>query len=72
MAESSEIETSESALPVTANNEVLDTTDAQEAELVSQPILPRQAWNSQLAYLKAILKAKQALDKREKAFIYRK
>jgi len=72
MAESSEIETSESALPVTANNEVLDAADAQEAELVRQPILPRQAWNSQLAYLKAILKAKQALDKREKAFIYTK
>ena len=30
------------------------------------PLLPRQAWNSQLAYLKAVLKAKQALDRREK------
>jgi hypothetical protein len=67
MAESS-VQTSESVLSVTANNELLDTTAAQEAELFPQPILPRQAWNSQLAYLKAILKAKQALDKREKAF----
>ncbi|MCU0532348.1 MAG: hypothetical protein MUD14_00350 [Hydrococcus sp. Prado102] len=30
------------------------------------PLLPRQAWRSQLAYLKAILKAKQALDRSEK------
>jgi hypothetical protein len=32
----------------------------------SFPLLPRQAWRSQLAYLKAILKAKQALDRSEK------
>jgi hypothetical protein len=31
------------------------------------PILPREAWKSKLAYLKAILKAKQALDRIEKA-----
>jgi hypothetical protein len=29
-------------------------------------LLPRQAWQSQIAYLKAILKAKQALDRIEK------
>ena len=29
-------------------------------------ILPRTAWQSELAFLKAMLKAKQALDKREK------
>lgn len=32
------------------------------------PILPRRAWSSELAFLKAMLKAKQALDKKEKAF----
>ncbi len=31
------------------------------------PILPRSAWSSELAFLKAMLKAKQALDRREKA-----
>ncbi|MFB2978655.1 hypothetical protein [Microseira sp. BLCC-F43] len=30
-------------------------------------ILPRTAWKSELGFLKAMLKAKQALDKREKA-----
>ena len=32
------------------------------------PILPRSAWSSELAFLKAMLKAKQALDKKEKLF----
>ena len=31
-------------------------------------ILPRRAWSSELAFLKAMLKAKQALDKKEKLF----
>jgi hypothetical protein len=31
------------------------------------PSLPRTAWKSELGFLKAMLKAKQALDKREKA-----
>lgn len=31
------------------------------------PILPRSAWSSELAFLKAMLKAKQALDKKQKA-----
>ncbi len=30
-------------------------------------ILPRRAWSSELAFLKAMLKAKQTLDKKEKA-----
>ncbi len=30
------------------------------------PLLPRSAWNSQLAYLRVILKAKLALDRIEK------
>ncbi|MHC0063919.1 hypothetical protein ACWATR_13610 [Nostoc sp. UIC 10890] len=32
------------------------TTDSQE------PLLPRSAWNSQLAYLRLIFRAKKALD----------
>ena len=31
------------------------------------PILPRSAWSSELAFLKAMLKAKLALDKKYKA-----
>lgn len=34
-------------------------TDSQE------PLLPRSAWNSQLAYLRLIFKAKKALDRIE-------
>lgn len=33
------------------------------------PSLPRSAWKSELAFFKVILKAKQALDKREKAIV---
>ncbi|MBD2198637.1 MULTISPECIES: hypothetical protein [Calothrix] len=36
-------------------------------ELDSQePLLPRLAWNSQIAYLRVIFKAKKALDRIEK------
>ena len=31
---------------------------------LEKSLLPRSAWNSQLGYLKALFKAKQALDKR--------
>lgn len=31
------------------------------------PLLPRQAWKSQLAFLKVLFRAKQALDQAEKA-----
>ncbi|MDV2998344.1 MAG: hypothetical protein N4J56_008049 [Chroococcidiopsis sp. SAG 2025] len=30
------------------------------------PLLPRSAWNSHLAYLKVVFKAKKALDRIEK------
>ncbi len=30
------------------------------------PILPRSVWSSELAFLKALLKAKLALDRKEK------
>lgn len=33
-----------------------------ESEII--PLLPRSAWNSQVTYLKLLLKAKQVLDKR--------
>ena len=35
-------------------------TDSQE------PLLPRSAWNSQLAYLRIVFRAKKALDRMEK------
>jgi len=40
--------------------------EANTNELEQIPLLPRSAWNSQLGYLKALFKAKQALDKRQK------
>lgn len=73
MAESSENPRLDSASIDTVNKEV-DTANTQEEttgfesskdELENTPLLPRKAWNSQLAYLKAILKAKQSLDRAE-------
>jgi hypothetical protein len=45
-----------------------ETTEVELAKTLSQtsPLLPRSAWNSQLTYLKVLLKAKQALDKSER------
>jgi hypothetical protein len=40
--------------------------ESSKDELEKIPLLPRSAWNSQLAYLKAVLKAKQVLDKSTK------
>lgn len=48
------------------STEALDSRE-QEDRFNTQPLLPRNAWTSQIAYLKAILKAKQALDQREQA-----
>ncbi len=39
----------------------LKSLPSQDLEKI--PLLPRSAWNSQLGYLKALLKAKQILDK---------
>ncbi|QMS87912.1 hypothetical protein HUN01_10050 [Nostoc edaphicum CCNP1411] len=39
----------------------LDLSSSEDLEKI--PLLPRSAWNSQLAYLKVLLKAKQVLDK---------
>jgi hypothetical protein len=40
------------------------TSDQSSKDELKKILLPRSAWNSQLHYLKALLKAKQALDKR--------
>ncbi|MCX7593707.1 MAG: hypothetical protein N2235_08095 [Fischerella sp.] len=42
--------------------------ESSKGGLEKIPLLPRSAWSSQLAYLKALLKAKQSLDKRERYF----
>ncbi|BAY09980.1 hypothetical protein [Calothrix sp. NIES-2098] len=47
----------------------LPTTDGDRSpsELDSQePLLPRLAWNSQIAYMRVVFKAKKALDRIEK------
>ncbi|WP_392533424.1 hypothetical protein [Nostoc sp. C117] len=36
-----------------------------EDMLISQPLLPRSGWQDQQAFLKAIIRAKQALDMAE-------
>jgi hypothetical protein len=48
------------------STEALDSRE-QDDQLNTQPLLPRNAWTSQVSYLKAVLKAKQVLDQREKA-----
>ncbi|MEH2127150.1 hypothetical protein [Nostoc sp.] len=55
MVENSEIDT------ISENKTDLESSSSQELEKIS--LLPRSAWNSQLSYLKVLLKAKQVLDK---------
>ncbi|MEH2205872.1 MAG: hypothetical protein V7K53_17640 [Nostoc sp.] len=55
MAENSEINT------ISENKTDLKSLPSQELEKI--PLLPRSAWNSQVGYLKVLLKAKQVLDK---------
>ncbi|MEH2181857.1 hypothetical protein [Nostoc sp.] len=57
MAENSEIIT----ISKNKTNLELESLPSQEVEKI--PLLPRSAWNSQLSYLKVLLKAKQVLDK---------
>lgn len=40
----------------------VNTTDPD----FTKPLLPRSSWNSQLAYLRVIFRAKKALDRIEK------
>ncbi|MEH2000531.1 hypothetical protein [Nostoc sp.] len=55
MAEDSEIST--------ILDKKTDLESSPSEELEKTPLLPRSAWNSQLTYLKVLLKAKQVLDK---------
>ncbi|MEH2044506.1 hypothetical protein [Nostoc sp.] len=55
MAENSEITT------ISENKTDLKSLPSPELEKI--PLLPRSVWNSQLSYLKVLLKAKQVLDK---------
>ncbi|GAA6619428.1 hypothetical protein [Scytonema sp. NUACC26] len=52
-------------LEITKIQEKKTVVDSSKDELTKIPLLPRSAWNRQLSYLKEVLKAKQALDKRE-------
>jgi hypothetical protein len=48
---------------MTENSEKTDLESSSSEDLEKIPLLPRSAWNSQLTYLKVLLKAKQVLDK---------
>ncbi|MCU0536121.1 MAG: hypothetical protein MUD14_19710 [Hydrococcus sp. Prado102] len=37
-------------------------SDSQDRSESQKPLLPRSAWNSQVAYLRAVFRAKKALD----------
>ncbi|MBN3909468.1 MAG: hypothetical protein HWQ35_23865 [Nostoc sp. NMS1] len=45
------------------SEKTIDFKSLQSEELEKISLLPRSAWNSQLTYLKVLLKAKQVLDK---------
>jgi len=55
---SSDINSSEK----TSANQNLDPKDVSETK-ASEPLLPRSAWNSQVAFLRVMFRAKKALDK---------
>ncbi|MCF2147145.1 hypothetical protein IQ276_011940 [Desmonostoc muscorum LEGE 12446] len=48
-------------------NHLNEETDERLSEelLISQPLLPRSGWQDEQAFLKAIIRAKQALDMAE-------
>jgi hypothetical protein len=48
---------------MTENSQKTDLDSSSSEDLDKIPLLPRSAWNSQLSYLKVLLKAKQVLDK---------
>lgn len=50
-----------------AQNSEFSAVEGETTDLGQIPLLPRVAWNSQLAYLKTLLKVKQALDREESA-----
>ena len=43
--------------------DVAANIESNPSEIEKLPLLPRSAWDRQLPYLKAVFKAKQALDK---------
>jgi hypothetical protein len=47
-----------------SNESSLEDSQAQVGTL--PPLLPRSAWNSQIAFLRVVFRAKQALDRVEK------
>jgi hypothetical protein len=49
-----------------AKNSKIAELQEETTKVESSLLLPRSAWNSQLTYLKVLLKAKQALDKSER------
>ena len=46
------------------DNSTINDNEDQISSL--SPVLPRSAWNSQVAYLRVLFKAKKALDRIEK------
>ncbi|MDJ0557128.1 MAG: hypothetical protein QNJ68_22330 [Microcoleaceae cyanobacterium MO_207.B10] len=46
-------------------NQNFDNQDVTQID-ASEPVLPRSAWNSQVAFLRAMFRAKKALDKLDK------
>ncbi|MDJ0673873.1 MAG: hypothetical protein QNJ36_00500 [Calothrix sp. MO_167.B42] len=52
-----------------AQNSEFSAVEGETTDLGQIPLLPRFAWNSRLAYLKTLLKVKQALDREESASI---
>ncbi|BAT55113.1 hypothetical protein NOS3756_40910 [Nostoc sp. NIES-3756] len=54
------------SIPTTNNLETL-ANDSQLLGNADEFLLPRSAWNSQVAYLRAVFRAKKALDKIELA-----
>jgi hypothetical protein len=47
-------------------NDTPNSTEALDSVAISpQPILPRSAWVNQTAFLRAVFKAKKALDRLE-------
>ncbi|MGD1704448.1 hypothetical protein [Dapis sp. BLCC M229] len=47
-----------------SSNQNLDPKDVKDVSEInaSEPLLPRSAWNSQVAFLRAMFRAKKALD----------
>jgi hypothetical protein len=48
-----------------AENSKIPERQGEATKVDDSILLPRSAWHSQLTYLKVLLQAKQALDKRQ-------